>query len=246
MARCVKVATDHPAVTIEGDSFPTLKAMQVNLTDASDDLSKTKIKVKRERPAKPGVVVGHLEVRADPLLVAGAKLSYRMSFEGAKLDLREDKQGKPILALSEAADGTFVADTTRQDLERVLAASMNASSKKIGVSVDRVDLKLSALSDRSVKADVRIAASDGILTTAVRFSGEITIDEDMNATVEHLQCEGEGPVGLLLMGIVSPFVHSYEGKERALVVFPSADDHLKDIGVRLNGDAIHLTAAFGR
>ena len=50
MKRCINLASDHSAVAIDGDQFPRLKAIRIDLTDASDDLSKTKIKVKRERP----------------------------------------------------------------------------------------------------------------------------------------------------------------------------------------------------
>jgi hypothetical protein len=242
----MRLAAGREPVTIDGSAFPAINALRVDLSDASADLSKASLKVKRERPAKPGIIVHQLEVQAQPLLVAGGKFSYRMSFADANLELREDKQGHPILALKETADGTFLADTTRSDLEKVLGAALNASSKKIGVTIDRVDLKLSAQSDRSVAANVRIAASEGILTTAVRFDGKIVIDDQMNATLEDLKCEGEGPIGLILMGIVGPFVHSYEGKERPLVAFPSPLDHLKDIHVQLNGDAVHLTAAFGK
>jgi hypothetical protein len=66
----------------------------------------------------------------------------------------------------------------------------------------------------------------------------------MNATLTHLQCDGDEALGPLIVGIIRPGLQKYEGKSKPVFSFPTGELQLRDVQIRTD-DQIRVTALFG-
>jgi hypothetical protein len=229
-----------------GESYPHLSAMTIDLSDVSVPNKSKQPKLKpRAGQAEGAVHVDNLELVARPLLVEKAKLMFGLTASDAKLELRRDKSGQPMLALAGAEDGRLTLEVSRKDIDALLLQMAREKASKYGVAIDRMKLKLDMVGGNSLrvdlKVDLRLAA---VLPAGLRFKARMDVDDKLNGKISKLSCDGDQLLGPLISGVIDPQLDKYEGKTRPLVGFAFGKMKLRDLQINVD-DGFKMNALFG-
>ena len=239
------VPDDADTVRLEGThAYPKLEAMTIDLTDASLDMKRNKNKLKPVGQPEGSVRVETLEFVARPLVLEKAKLLMGMTATDAKLDLRRDKRGRPMLTLTGAREGELTLEVAKKDIDALVLKAAREAAGKFGVSVDRTKLNIDIVDGRSIRADLKLDTRLGFLPAGLRFKTRIDVDDKLNAKIAKLSCEGDQLLGPIISGFIDPALSKYEGKKRPMVGFPWGDMRLKEFEIRMD-DSFHLDVKFG-
>jgi hypothetical protein len=233
-------------VRMEGvDHFPRVESMTIDLSDVTVPTKRKEQRLKPVGKPEGSLHVENLEFVARPLLVEKARLLIGMTASDARLDVRRDKRGRPMLTLSGAQDGRITMEVSRKDIDDLLLESAREEAGKYGVAVDRIRLKLNVVDNRSLrvdlKADVRIGT---LLPAGLRFRARMDVDDDLNGRITKLSCDGDQLLGPLISSIIDPQLNKYEGKKRPLVGFVYGKMKLRDLSINVD-DGFKLDAGFG-
>jgi hypothetical protein len=148
------------------------------------------------------------------------------------------------MLLSEARDASLSFEATGVDLQRILLADLRAAGSPFGLDVISTSLHLVADTDRSVSVDLQIRTKFALIPAGMHFRAHVDIDDNMNAKLSGLSCDGDEVLGPLIVGLIRPDLSQYDGRSRPLLSFPSGKMHLRDVRIRVD-DSVHLNAAFG-
>ena len=233
-------------VRIDGaETYPRLESMTIDLTDASVPSKRKEKKLKPAGRADVSLHVESFELVADPLLVEKAKLQIRLAASDAKLDLRRDKRGQPMLTLAGAEQGRVSMAVSRKDIDALLLHSARETAGKYGVAVDSTKLKLDVVDNRSLRVDLKVNVRLGVLLPAgLHFKARMDVDDSLNGKITRLSCDGDQLLGPLISAVVNPALDKYEGKKRPLVGFVFGHMRLYDLKVDVR-DGFRLEAEFG-
>src|SRR3712207_4396091 len=91
---------------------------------------------------------------------------------------------------------------------------------KHGVTVDQVRLSLQLRGERSVDAEVQLRARKLFFSTTVRIGAKLDLDEQLNARLSGLTCNGEGAIGALACGGLQPHLQKLNGRSFSLMALP--------------------------
>jgi hypothetical protein len=91
---------------------------------------------------------------------------------------------------------------------------------------------------------VHLRAKRLFLRAAVRISGSVAIDEQLNARLCALECAGEGTLGTLACGFIAPHLERFNNREFSLLALPLGEVKLRDVRVAA-GNELRVTAEFG-
>lgn len=229
---------------VKGAELSHVKLVAVDLDDAAVSAREPPPKPVGIGKREPGPHVDKLELSGRPIRYDQAALDLKLSATGLKFEFDRDKQGNPLLVLSDARTGKVDAKISRDDLEALLTAAATAAAKKQGVSIQDLKLNLKSAGKRSVTADVLVTARKMIMTGVIRITGRLDIDDDLNATVSDLDCVGEGIVGSAAAGFLQSKIREYDGTTIPLMAFSLGDLTLRDLKIDVKRD-LHVTAAFG-
>jgi len=188
--------------------------------------------------------VEDFELSGRPILVQRAKVELSCTARELQLGQSRHKQGNVLLILQDAAEGRLELVVGRSDLEALVLAGAKMEAEKQGVTVESVQIDLRSRSERALDVVAQVRAKKLFLSAAVRISGSIAIDEQLNARLSGLECAGEGPVGTLACGFIAPHLQRLNGREFSLMALPLGDIRLRD--VRIAADrGLRITAEFG-
>jgi hypothetical protein len=147
--------------------------------------------------------------------------------------------------LSDAEDGKVEAKITKDDIQTLLLAAAGMAAKQQGITIQDLDLDLKSDGPRSVAADVRIKAKKMMMSGVINITGKLDVDDDLNATISNLNCNGEGMIGSVAAGIVQKKIAPYDGMEVPLMAFSLGDVALRDLKITVK-DSVQVSAAFGK
>jgi hypothetical protein len=237
---------DNDAVSIEGGAkFPSLKSVTIDLDGATVSANKPPPKpVGTGKQRQPGPSVEKLELSAQPIRYEQAKLNLKLTATGLAFDFDRDKQGNPLLVLTDAKSGKVDARISKDDIESLLKEAAAVAAKQQGIKIQDLQLDLTKAGPLAVAADVRVTAKKMMMTGTIHITGRLDIDDELNATVSNLDCKGEGMIGGAAAGIVKKKLTPYEGTTVPLMAFSLGDVALRDLKIDLKKD-LHVTAAFG-
>jgi hypothetical protein len=146
--------------------------------------------------------------------------------------------------LHSAADGRIEVSASAADLEALIAEVAKTEAAKHGVGIDNVQLSLRSNSPRSLAAEVRLRAKKLFLSTSLRITGQVDLDEELNAKISGLDCTGEGAMGGIACGILKPHLEKINGRKFSLMSLPLGDVRLRDVRIAA-GTKLSITAEFG-
>jgi hypothetical protein len=146
--------------------------------------------------------------------------------------------------LVDAREGALRFDLGHDDLERLMLQAARAGAARQPLTVRSTELDLRSIGPRSLTADLHVSTLVGFIPAGLRFTARVDIDEQMNARISDLACDGDEVLGPLIVNFIRPGLAKYNGKTKPLVAFPSGNLKLSDVQVR-GGERIELTARFG-
>jgi hypothetical protein len=230
-------------VTVVDDAFPRLSEIRITLDGAE----------LRANPPRPPVMKGassagieaeKLYVNAAEVLIGPATANIRLDARDVRFDQAKDTKGEVVLMLKSATDGEVEVSADQRSIEQAIAAVAKQEAGKHGVAIDDVKLSVRTGGERSINAEVQLRAKKLFFTTTVRITAQLAMDEQLNARLFGLGCNGDGPIGAMACGFLQPHLQRLDGREFPLMALPLGDIRLRDVRVAA-GQMLSVTAQFG-
>jgi hypothetical protein len=230
-------------VQIRDLKYPHLAALDVSLDGAA---------IRGRPPAPPAPVTEPIPALAIDSFSAGgrgmsigpAAVDFALSATGVQLHQALDRAGQIVLLLHNAAAGGVEASVAKSDLEALIAEVAKAEAGKHGVSIDSVQILLRSQSPRSLAAEVRLRAKKLFLSASLRITGQVDLDQELNARISGLDCIGEGAIAGVACGVLKPHLETLNGRAFPLMSLPLGEVRLRDVRVAV-GEKLSVTAEFG-
>ena len=230
-------------VSVEDEAFPHLRQLQISLDGAE----------MRPNLPRPSVPAGdHTPaLRVAALSLTGKRVKAGPATVDLALDARDvvfshapDAQGNIVLLLQRAAEGKVEISTAKADLEAAITAVATIEAGKQGVAIEGVRLSVRERGPRSVSAEVEVKAKKLFFSTTIRIVADLDLDEQLNATLSGLACRGDGTIGTLACGVLTPHLQKLDGRTFPLLALPLGEIRLRDIRL-LAAERIAVQADFG-
>ena len=235
------VAKD-PAI-IRDASYPRLEAITVSLDNAQLRGKPPSLPTLSSKPT-PALTAGSLAIKASALSIGPAAIDLSLSATDVHLHQAKDPEGNLLLLLHNAANGHIEISASSSDLEALIAEVARTEAAKHGVTIDGVELILRSKSSRSLAAEVRLRAKKLFLSASMKITGQLDLDEELNARVSGLDCTGDGAIASVACGVLKPHLQKIDGREFPLMSLPLGEVRLRDVQLAV-GDKLSVTAEFG-
>jgi hypothetical protein len=249
LARCLNESLrdlfqlPNDPVTIREISYPHLASLSVVL-DGAQLRGQPPPVPSPTGQSTPALTVDFFSAKGSQISVGPAAVDFVLEAKNVHLYRASDSQGNAVLLLHSAADGRIEVSASSADLEALIAEVAKAEAAKHGVAIDRVQLSLRSNSPRSLAAEVRLRAKKLFLSTSLRITGQVDLDEELNARISGLDCTGEGAMGGIACGILKPHLEKMNGRTFSLMSLPLGEVRLRDVRIA-TGDTLSITAEFG-
>jgi hypothetical protein len=233
-----------PMVTVEDKSYPRLAALRISLDGATTGDEPP------PRPARPvelterELEVANFEISGRPLFIGQARVELACLAREIRLAQARDGDGNALLILQDAAAGRIEFAIAKADLEALALTAVKAAALRQGVQVEDVRIDLRARSERVLDIVAHIQAKKLFLGATLRISGRAEIDERLTARLSGLECTGDGPLGTLACGLISPHLQRLSGREFSLMAVPIGEARLNQVRLA-TVDGLRITAEFG-
>jgi hypothetical protein len=213
----VKLPRGAKPISVKG-KYPNLTSFDIDLSGCAVELSESPAAGKPMGQTLEGPSAESFTVIGKPIRYEQAAVDLELTAKDVQFDFDRDESGDLLLMLADASKGRVQIEIGLDDLERVILAAANAAaaSRGGGISVKDVRLDIQAKSKRSVAVDVNVTAKK-FVTATIHISGELSIDDQLNARFSKLACRGEGMVGSLVSGLVQPQLDKLAGRRFALM-----------------------------
>ena len=238
------VRATGPMVTVEDAGYPKLAAIRISLDGAETSEGLPPRPQPPVGAVEPGLQVENFQVSGRPILVQQAKVNLTCTARDVRLGQGRDKDGNVLLLVQGAADGNVEIEVALSDLEALVFAGAKAAASKQGVTVESVAIELQARSERQLEAVVQVRAKKLFLSAALRISGSVAVDEQLNARLSGLACSGEGTLGTLACSVIAPHLQRFNGRDFSLLALPLGEVQLRDVKIAA-GSELRVTAQFG-
>lgn len=225
---------DRPMVLAEGENYPRFDRLVIDVSDAQIN--------RAYRPARklgqemPGVSAAQFSIVGRGIRYETARLNLDVSATEAELVFDQDADGRLLLLPAHAQDGRLLLQITQADLESLLYAVARDVAQPNGVTIEKIELKLTCPGERTVLLDVRVTAGKKMgpfpVRVVVRGSGQLTLDEALNARISGLACQGEGTAGKIVAALVQGYLKQWEGRVFALGQSFLGSLRLHDVRIR--------------
>ncbi|HTW95055.1 MAG TPA: hypothetical protein VMD30_09695 [Tepidisphaeraceae bacterium] len=236
-------------VTFSGE-LPRLESLFIDLSNGVEDGSHNPPKIDHTHPIGTLLVTSY-GVKAQPLLINGARLFFDLTASDAQLQMRQDGQKKSIVLLTGARQATFTCTVADGDIQSVCSTSAKTLAKKFGFDVRSCTADLTTPNPRQidVKLHVKLGRPIGGDLT---FSAQMDIGQDLTGRVSNITCSGRGPTGILISTLLTPILFLQNGQTRPLLQFPGDRMAAQKVSVttdalQSNGRpaALHVRVDFG-
>jgi hypothetical protein len=176
--------------------------------------------------------------------VGPAAIDFLLKAQNFDLHRAPDADGNVVLVPQKAAHGRIAVSASPSDLEMLIAEVAKAEAGKHGVTIDSVQLSLRSNSPRSLAAEVRFRAKKLFLGASIRITGQVDLDEALNAKISGLDCIGDGALAGIACGVLRPHLQKLDGRDFPLMSLPLGEIRLRDVRIAA-GDKLSVTAEFG-
>jgi hypothetical protein len=233
----------NEAVVIHEVSYPHLASLAVSLDGAQ---------LRGQPPPVPSPTgASTLALTVDSFVAKGSQISigpaavdFALEAKDVHLHRASDPEGNTVLMLHSAADGRIEVSASPANLEALIAEMAKTEASKHGVAIDSVQLSIRSNSPRSLAAEVRLRAKKLFLSTSLRITGQVDLDDELNARISDLDCTGEGAMGGIACGVLKPHLEKIDGRQFSLMSLPLGEVRLRDVRIAA-GDKLSITAEFG-
>ncbi len=249
LARCLneslRVLFDLPndPVTVRDVSYPHLANLTISLDGAQLRGQPPPVPTPGDKTT-PALQVDQFNARGSAMSVGPAVINFYLEAKQLDLHRGNDGDGNIVLVLHKAAEGRIEVSASPSDIEALIEEVASTEAGKHGVAIDNVQLSLHSNSPRSLAAEVRLRAKKLFLSTSLRITGQLDLDDELNAKLSGLDCTGEGAIAGIACGILKPHLQKIDGREFPLMSLPLGAVRLRDVRIA-TGDKLSITAEFG-
>jgi hypothetical protein len=230
-------------VTIREISYPHLASLAVAL-DGAQLRGQPPPVPSPTGESTPALTVDSFTAKGSRISVGPATVDFALEAKDVRLHRAPDSNGNIVLLLHGAADGRIEVSASPANIEALIAEVAKAEAAKHGVAIDSVQLSLRSNSPRSLAAEVRLRAKKLFLSTSLRITGKVDLDEELNAKISGLGCTGEGAIAGVACGVLKPHLEKIEGRQFPLMSLPLGEVRLRDVRIAA-GNTLSITAEFG-
>ena len=230
-------------VELREKAYPHLDSLSISLDGAGLRQRPPAIPSLNTKPM-PALTVDSFRAGGSGMSVGPAAIDFLLDARMLQLHQATDRQGHIVLLLQNAAEGHVQISAALSDLEALIAEVVKSEAGKHGVNVDNVRLSLRSRSPRSLAAEVRLRAKKLFLSASLRITGQLELDEELNARISGLDCTGEGAMASVACGVLKPHLHALDGRDFSLMSLPLGEVRLRDVLIAV-GDKLAITAEFG-
>lgn len=229
--------------TIREISYPHLASLAISL-DGAQLRGQPPPVPSPSGESTPALTVDSFTVQGSQISVGPAAVDFALEAKDVHLNRAADSQGNIVLMLHSAAEGRIEVSASPADLEALIAEVAKNEAAKHGVAIDSVQLSLRSNSPRSLAAEVRLRAKKLFLSTSLRITGQVDLDEELSARISGLACTGEGAIAGIACGVLKPHLEKMDGCQFSLMSLPLGEVRLRDVRIAA-GDKLSITAEFG-
>lgn len=230
-------------VSVRDASYPTIAEITISL-----DHARLRSNPPRPQPisgkSSPALQVGRLAVRASDLSIGPATVDLSLSARDVDLVQGKDDGDEIVLSLQNAAQGKIEISAPLADLEKVISEIAKTEAGKHGVTIENVQLMVRQKSGHSLEAEVRLRARKLFMGASIRITGQLDLDEELNAKISGLRCSGDGAIAAVACGVLTPHLQKLDGREFALMSLPLGEVRLREVRLAVT-DKLSVTAEFG-
>ncbi len=230
-------------VTLRDKKYPHLSEIKITLDGAtlrSDPPSPPSIKGK----SSPALELDKLHLGASQITLGPAVADLRLDARGVQLHQAKDKSGEIVLVLHSATEGDIEINADKSVIEEAIATVAKQEAGKHGVTIDQVQLSVTSRSARGVDAEVQVRARKLFFSTIIRIAAKLDLDDELNATLSDVSCNGEGAIGSMACGFLGPHLEKVNGRTYPLMALPLGEVRLRDVRMKA-GKRLTVTAEFG-
>ena len=235
---------DSSGVTVKAPQYPAVKQLTVDSDNARVKGNELPPKPAPKGKRSPGIEVGQLEISGHPGRYEKSNVDLSLTAKNVAFDFARDKKSKPLLVLCKAGEGQVAVKVSKADMQSLALAAASLAAKEHGVTIQELDLTLQAKGRQTVIADARVKAKKMLVSGVLHIKGRLDIDDELNATISELDCQGEGIIGTMAAGVIQPRLAAVNGKKIALVAFSFGDVSLRDLKIDVK-NGLNVTAHFG-
>ncbi|MDQ6861108.1 MAG: hypothetical protein M3032_08135 [Verrucomicrobiota bacterium] len=231
------------AAAVADDKYPQLAEIRITL-DGAQLRSDAPPPSLRSTASGPALQVARFQISGERISAGPATVNLRLDAHGVALDQGRDPSGNVVLLVKTADDGEIEVSADTAAIEQAISAVAKSEASKHGVVVDQVQLSIKSRGQRSLDAEVQLRAKKLFFSTIVRVSAKLDVDDQLNAQLSGLSCNGDGAIGALACGALQPHLQKLDGRSFSLMALPLGEVRLRDVRIA-TGDQIRITAEFG-
>ena len=230
-------------VTIREISYPHLASLAVAL-DGAQFRGQSPPIPSAGGESIPALTVDSFTAKGSQISVGPAAIDFALEAQSVRLHRTTDSRGNVVLMLQSAVNGRIEVSASPADLEALIAQLAKTEAARHGVAIDSVRLSLRSSSPRSLAAEVRLRAKKLFVSTSLRITGQVDLDEELNARISGLDCTGEGAIAGIACGVLRPHLEKINGRQISLLSLPLGEVRLRDVRIAV-ADKLSITAKFG-
>lgn len=227
-------------VAVEG-TWPALDLLRIDLTGS--EISPARIPSRASDARDGSVTASRLEILAAPGEVQGIPLHVRLHARDAGFGFAPLEDDEASLLLEKAADGNVTVEVARADLDRLIHSLASKAAGEHGVEIKSVTTNFSTRGPRALSMTAEVVAKMFIATATLKLSGDVDIDEQLNARLSNLRFQGDGMVANLAGGFIRPQLAAFEGRTFPLMKFALGVITLRDVQIEAES-TLRLSARF--
>jgi hypothetical protein len=244
MRTVLRLPPEKQPVAIEG-AFPALAALRINLDEAQLQTDAPPPQPKDITPQGEALSADLLEVRGHPVRYENAAVHLDLSARQVRFAEGVGRSGERWLLVQSATDGRAEVKVDHASLEALLRAGAAEAAQKQGVRITDVKLELTSRGPRSADVDARITAAKFMVRSVIRIRGRVDIDDQLNAQLSELSCDGQGMIGGIACSFIRPHLERMNGRSVPLMAVSLGEVRLHDVQVDLS-NGLHILARFGQ
>ncbi|HEY0790479.1 MAG TPA: hypothetical protein VGD78_05385 [Chthoniobacterales bacterium] len=235
---------ENLSVRIEGGNYPAVDRFCIGLSGAKLEVERIPPKPAGIGQRRPALRALKLEISGHTIRVQETEVHLDLMAADVRFDYDRDKEGRLLLLLVAAGRGDVEVKISHEGLEALLLAQAKAVAARQGVVVEKVTLELEPIDQRSLAMAVRLTAKKLFMRATVQVKGQVQVDNELNARILKLSCEGEGPMGTLISNFLGPYLERLDDLKVPLMAISLGNIRLQDVQLGF-GRFLEVRAVFG-
>jgi hypothetical protein len=228
-------------ITANG-AWPTLDLVRLDLTGARISRAQLPDKAGDERCS--GFTASRFELVAAPAELESTPVHISLQADQAEFDFTPAQAGESWMLMQRAAHGEVMVEVARADIERLVQTLATEAAGQHGVEIKGVKVNFTSRGPRAVSITAEVTAKMFIASAALTLSGDVDLDDRLNAQVSNLRFHGDGMIANLAGGFIRPQLAKLEGRKIPLTGFALGEISLRDVQLE-TGETLRLRAQFG-